>query len=410
MRECARRLAGPYRRIDPAIGEKTLRDIGHLRREAAIGRQDHIAGVGPGDAAGGGERQRRVAIPMRELLLFEPACLELIIAMRQFRIGRANRTHQRIDHLALDAIGQMPRIRDVLKTAPAIGNLLVLGQRVGDERKRALVGLESFCQRLPGRLALCGAAILQQIKGRLDRKLLAPDLEAQAGDGLIEQPVKGGVAALGFLVEQLLDPILQLIRLVLSQILDPRTVMRQFRRRHRALNCRIFNAVELKREKQQMHRRIGQPLGNVAVEFGNRRIDAVAGMNQAGIGRQTPGEIVDRLVAPDRFGEPFAATLAGGFFRELALVVRLKRDAIGVHLLQIAGRFRRVDSGIEIGQVPFRQLCRFGFGRGLSDVRFALGGGFGESRFGARGHLVRACGCVSAEAAAGPERSRDANA
>ena len=73
MRECARRLAGPHRRIDPAIGEKPLGDAGHFRREAAIGRQHHVPGVGPGDTAGGGERQRRVAIPMREFLLFEPA-------------------------------------------------------------------------------------------------------------------------------------------------------------------------------------------------------------------------------------------------------------------------------------------------------------------------------------------------
>ena len=104
MRERARRLAGPHRRIDPAIGEKTLGDIGHLGREAAIGGQHHVPGIGPGDAAGGGERQRRVAVPMREFLLFEPARLQPIIAMRQPRIGGANRTHQRIDHLALDAV------------------------------------------------------------------------------------------------------------------------------------------------------------------------------------------------------------------------------------------------------------------------------------------------------------------
>ena len=229
VRERAGRLAGPHRRIDPAIGEKSLGDAGHFGRESAIGRQHHVLGVGPGDAAGGGKRQRRVAIPMRELLLFEPACLELIIAMRQPRIGRANRTHQRIDDLALDAVVQMPRIRDILESAPAIGNLLVLGERIGDERKGPLVGLEGFRQRLRRRLALFAGAILQQAQGRLDRQFLAADLEAQARDGLIEQPVPGGVTALGFLVKQLLDAILELIRLVLAQILDPRAIMRRVR-------------------------------------------------------------------------------------------------------------------------------------------------------------------------------------
>ena len=104
------------------------------------------------------------------------------------------------------------------------------------ERKGPLVGLEGLGQRLRRRLALCAVAILQQIQRRLDRQLLGPDLEAQARDGLVEQPVPGGIAALRFLVEQLLDAILELIRLVLAQILDPRPVMRQFGRLHRAFD------------------------------------------------------------------------------------------------------------------------------------------------------------------------------
>ena len=157
-----------------------------------------------------------------QLLLFEPAGLQRVIAMRQFRIGRAHRADQRIHHLALDAVVQMPGIRDILEAAPAVGDFLVLGERVGDQRKGALIGLEGFRQRLRRRLALFAVAVLQQIQRRLDRKLLAADLEAQAGDGLVEQPVPGGIAALGFLVEQLLDAVLELIRLVLAQILDPR--------------------------------------------------------------------------------------------------------------------------------------------------------------------------------------------
>ena len=135
-------------------------------------------------------------------------------------------------------------------------------------------------------------------------------------------------------MKQLLDAILELIRLVLAQILDPRAIMPEFGRLHRAFDHGIVDPVEFEREEQQMHRRIRQPLGDVAVEFGDRGIDAVAGMNQTGIGPETPGEIVDRLVAPDRLGEPLAAALVGRPFRELALVVGLKRDAFGIHLLR----------------------------------------------------------------------------
>ena len=247
--------------------------------------------------------------------------------MRQPRIGRAHRSDQRIDHLALDAVVQMPRIRNIRKAAPAIGNLLVLGQRVGDQRKGPLIVLEGLRQRLACGLALFRRAVLQKIQRRLDRQLLGPDLEAQAGDGLVEQPVPGGIAALGFFVKQLLDAILELIRLVLAQILDPRAVMSERRRLQRAFDHGIVNTVEFEPEEQQMHGSRRHPFGNVAVEFGDRRIDTVAGVNEAGIGAEAAGEIVDRLVAFDRLGEPLSAVFLGNAFGELAFVVGLKRDA-----------------------------------------------------------------------------------
>src|SRR5207344_557567 len=98
--------------------------------------------------------------------------LQGVIAVRQFWIGRADRSDQRIDHLALDAVVQMPGIGDVRKAPPAIGNLLVLGERVGDERKSPLIVLEGLCQRLACGLALFRRAVLQEIERRLDRELL----------------------------------------------------------------------------------------------------------------------------------------------------------------------------------------------------------------------------------------------
>jgi hypothetical protein len=145
----------------------------------------------------------------------------------------------------------------------------------------------------------------------------------------------------------------------------------------------IVDAVEFERKEQQMHRPRGQPFGDVAVEFGDRRIDAVAGMNQSGIRSEATSEIVNRLVAPDRFGEPLATALCSGLFGKLAFVVGLKRNAICVQPCKVAGDFGRIDAGIEIGQVPFRQLAGlvsgFGFGRGFPAVRFALGLRLAES-------------------------------
>ena len=76
-----------------------------------------------------------------------------------------------------------------------------------------------------------------------------------------------------------------------------------------------------------MHGSRRHPFGNVAVEFGDRRIDTVAGVNETGIGAEAAGEIVDRLVALDRLGEPLSAVFLGNALGELAFVVGLKRDA-----------------------------------------------------------------------------------
>ena len=86
--------------------------------------------------------QRRVAVPMLELRLAEPARLQRVVAMRQPRIGAGHRRRQRVDHLALDPIGEVARIGDVGELAPAVGDLLVLDQRVHDQGEQPHVGAQ----------------------------------------------------------------------------------------------------------------------------------------------------------------------------------------------------------------------------------------------------------------------------
>ena len=226
-------------------------------------------------------RQRRVAVPVRQALLAEPLRLQRIIAMRQPRIGGAHRRHQRIDHFGLDAVREMPRVGDVLEAAPAVGDFLVLGERVGDQREDAQIVLEGLRQRLRCGTALAHVRVLHQGERRLDRKRLAVDLEAQRADGLVEQAVPGARTGHRLLVEQLLDAILELIRLLLAHVLDPRPVMAERGIGHRGVERRIVEPVEFEREEQQMQRRRRDALLHVAVEFRARRIGGVAGIDEA---------------------------------------------------------------------------------------------------------------------------------
>ena len=228
--------------------------------------------------------------------------------MRQPRIGGAHRRHQRVDHLGLDAVGQVPRIRDVGEAAPAVGNLLVLGERVGDVRELADVLLERHRHRLRSGLALLLARILQQIERRLDRQRLGADLEAQPRDGLVEQPVPGRIGGHRFLVEELLDAILELIGLVLADVLEPRAVVAELGIGHRRFELGVVEAVELQHEEQQMRRCAGEALLHVAVEFGAHGIDRVLRVDQSGIGGEPAEQIVELLVALDRFGNLLPAS------------------------------------------------------------------------------------------------------
>jgi hypothetical protein len=62
--------------------------------------------------------------------------------------------------------------------------------------------------------------------------------------------------------------------------------------------------------------------------------------------------------------------VGGGQIGQLALVVRREGGAFGVQPVEIARQFRRVGRGIEVGQVPIRQIaqrCTPGLGCGIKD-------------------------------------------
>ena len=124
---------------------------------------------------------------------------------------------------------------------------------------------------------------------------------------------------------------------------------------HRRFQHRVVNAVELEGEEQKMRRGGRHPLLHVAVKFVARRIDRVAGVHEPGIGAEPAHQIVDRLVAPHRFGERRAALRGAGERRELAFVGLLESDTVGIGAVEIALDRRIVEAGIKVGEIPFGQ-------------------------------------------------------
>ena len=134
----------------------------------------------------GASRERRVTVPVRQALLAEPSCLERVVAVREPRIGGAHGGDQCIHRFPLDAVRQMAVVGDVGEAAPAVGDFLVLGERIGDQRELLHIVLEGRRQGLRGGLAVRRRAVLQQVQRRLDGQRLSQNLEAQIGDGRVE--------------------------------------------------------------------------------------------------------------------------------------------------------------------------------------------------------------------------------
>ena len=247
----------------------------------------------------------------------------------------------------------MPAVGHVLEAAPAVGDLLVLGERVGDEGEQADVVLEHLRQRLRGGLAARTVGVREEIQGGLQgqRRRLALHLEAQAGHGLVEQPVPGAAGGERLLVEQPLQPLLQLVGLLLAQVIEPRLVAGHGRRLQGGRQLRVVQAVDLQLEEQEIGGDGGQPLLDVAVEAGVLGIAAVRGIEQAGVGAELAQGVAQGLVGGDGVGERRALP---GQRRQPALVGRLDAPRLRGGLPEVRLHRLRLRAGIEVAQVPDR--------------------------------------------------------
>ena len=229
--------------------------------------------------------------------------------------------------------------------------------------------------------ASASAAALRFLPSTSCRKLsvgsmasvLPPTLNRRLADRLVEQPVPGRIAGHRLLVEELLDPVLELIGLFLAHVLDPGPVVAERGIAHRGLQLRVIDAVELEREKQKMQRRRRDALLHVAVKLRARRIGGIAGIHQRCIGHQPAKPVVDRFIARHRFRK--RRSPVRGKRREPALEILLESRALAVGQLQVALHLGAVEPRIEIIEIPLRQFA------GLrSSIQCFSGRGLGHDR------------------------------
>ena len=268
--------------------------------------------------------------------------------MRKARIGIFHRLGQRVHHFPLDAVGEVTAIGDILKTAPAIGYFLILGQRVGDQRECAQIGCKSFCQCIGGLFTHGAIGVLKHVQRRFDAQFFAVDFKAKTRHGFIEQPVPGAIAGNRLFMEKLLQLVIELVRLVHTQIGQPWAVMANGRIVvHRLFENSIVDAVQFQAEENEMGAGVGELLLHVAEKLHALRVRRVAVIIKAREGADTAHQFVQRLEFLDRIDE-IAAICLGCFIAELAFPAFLESRCILHGLFDVAFQFRAVRRRIKI--------------------------------------------------------------
>jgi hypothetical protein len=176
--------------------------------------------------------------------------------MRQARVGGAHGFHQRIDHLALDAVGEVAGIGDVLEAAPAVGNFLVLGERVGDQREECARCPEGLGERLEPAACACSIGGPATGSASVRALALAVDLEAQAAMVSSNSRFQAARPVTDFSWNSCSMRSSSWNGLSLRRSIEPRPVVAEWREIHQPVDQGIVDQVHLEREEQEFGGRI----------------------------------------------------------------------------------------------------------------------------------------------------------
>ena len=355
MREGTRALAGARRRIDPVAGEKRLRKLGHLRVEPGKAVEHKPLRLVPGEGPVVIIGKRRVAVPPVDGLAAHPAGLQPVIAVRQVGIAGIDGADQRIDRFVIDVIVQIARGHRPRKAAPAVLDLLVLGDGVQHQRQQALVRTHDRRQRGACLAALVGIRAGQRIQDFRLGDIGSAERESQRSRGLVEQPDPGPAPARRAFGEHAFHVGGKHVRCPCPHAAKPWRPVRQSRHLEKRVHPVLRQTRQFKLDEQQCGADFGPCLADGLVMPGDVRVGGIGGEFQLRMACRLAQDFGDALIFGydgRQFGAP------GGL--ELALPVRgepVRRRATGFDIRLDRGV---ADIGIEICQVPGGAAVRHG--------------------------------------------------
>ena len=254
---------------------------------------------------------------------------------------------QRVHHLVLDPVAEIARGDGAREAPPLVLDLLVLGERVGDEGEGADVLAEDGADGLCGLLAHRAVLVREQVERVGAGERLTLDGEAQPGHGLVEEAHPGGAARDLLLVQEALHLVRELERAEGAHVPHPGRVAGERRGRELVGQGVVLDPVELEGEEEEPALRRGGLFADGLEEL--RRLGVVhrRAVDEVGVAREPPERLLDRLVAGDQVAQGRAVERRDAA-RER--VVQGGRRLGG--LRQVALQRVRVGRGVEVGEVP----------------------------------------------------------
>ena len=153
--------------------------------------------------------------------------------MRQSRIAVGDCGDERLDNFGLDAIGEVTKsatsanLRQRSEVSLSLASVLVM--RVKRRKLAPSVAASALAAVFPD----LRVRIHELAEQRLKRQALAFEIEPERRHRVVEQAVPCGGGAHRLVEEQSLEVIGKLVRLLLADVLEPRAIMAERRRRHR---------------------------------------------------------------------------------------------------------------------------------------------------------------------------------
>ena len=357
-----RLFARPRLAVDPGPVEEAASPIRELRPEIGETLQHQLFARGPVITARRAGLDRGIAVPLVQLRLAHGPGLERVIAVRQARIGRSHGLGHGVHRLAVDLIGQVPRIRRAFEAPPLVFQRLVRRDRVQHQRHGLGPRRQRLVQPLGRGLAPRRLGIRQLVQRLGQGQVVLAGLDPHRRQRLVEQagPLGADWATLGQEGLQLVGQLMRLHRPHPPQPGPP--ARRRGMGDQRRLDLGLLQLVDLQRHPDRGRGNGRQLLPDRRLKPLCGGIVAVRRGGQKGIGPERPEPVRSLFIQRHRTVQPLAQ------HRRLAA----HRDQLTLQAVQLIDHPARVFEvgldpgvlarGIKVGQVPDGRVQRIGGG------------------------------------------------